>query len=200
MKLRHRYTGVDYIEAAKYNVIFKDVFNLKYVYILAREWFIEEGYAPRADEEFPEVYYLQKENPVSGKELWIRWRLTKNPLPGKSKFWKFAFDVDIHVLTLTDVEILVKDKKIKAHKGEVEFQVWANLVWDATGEWEKSSWLKPFKKVYFQRVLREKREELKEQLYKEAYRFQGALKTYFKLESYLPEKEMEGVWSKRTGE
>lgn len=199
MGLRHRFAGLNYLEAAKFVVNYKDVFSMKYVYSLIREWLIEEGYATRDDEKFPEVYYLQKEHPVVGKDLWIRWRLTKNPLPHKtesSMFWKFMLDIDMHILGMTDVEVLVKDKKLKVNKGEIEFQVLANLVWDASRSWEKSTWLKPFKNIYFKRFMREQREELKDKLYEDAYRLQGAIKTYLKLESYLPEKEGEAFWKR----
>lgn len=200
MALRHRYTGVEYVEAARFNVIFKDVFSLKYLYIMAHEWFIEEKYCNRDDEKFPEVYYLQKDLAGGMKELWIRWRLSRNPVPGKSEFWKFVFDVDIHVLGMTDTEVMVGTKKLKMNKGEVEFQVVANLVWDASREWEKSAWLKPFKKVYLKRFVNQKREELKTKLYDEAYRFQGMLKSYMRLENYLKEREGGEFWRTVKGE
>lgn len=201
MKLHHRFKGLEYSEAAKFTVNFKDVFSLKYIYMVLHEWLIEEGYATRDDETFPEVYYLQKENPAFGKEIWWRWRMTKNPYaPGKSKFWKFMMDIDVHVLGLGDAEVMVKDKKIKVNKGEIEFQVAAYILTDASKEWEDNAWLKPFKKIYLGRIAKSKKEELKRQLYNETYRLQDVIKTYFKLESFLPEKEGEAFWSKRTGE
>lgn len=200
MALRHRYSGLEYVEAAKFNVIFKDVFSLKYIYTLSHEWLIEFGYTDRNDEKFPETMYIQKDLAGGVKELWIRWRLSKNPVSGKSKFWNYMFDIDIHVLGMTDVEVMMGTKKIKMNKGEVEFQVAANLVWDASKEWEKSAWLKPFKQVFLKRVVREKREELKTKLYDEAYRYQGILKSYMQLDNYLKEPEGGAFWRTVKGE
>lgn len=203
MGVRHRYTGVDfpieYATITQYNVVFKDVFVMKYFYFLLHEWLVEEGYATREDDKFPEVFYLQKENPAVGKELWVRWRLSKDPGAPKG-FWKFVLDIDMHCLGLTDVEAMVKNQKVKANKGEVEVSVVANLVWDADNSWKKSAWLRPLKKQYLRWFMRKKREMHSEQLYTEAYRLQGAIKTYLKLENFLPEKEWEGFWAKRTGE
>lgn len=173
---------------------------MKYIYTQAHEWFIEEGYVTRDDEKFPETMYIQKDLAGGMKELWIRWRLNKNPVSGKSQFWKYAFDVDVHVLGMTDIEVMAGNKKLKMNKGEVEFQVVANLLWDASKEWEKSAWLKPFKKLYLKRVVREKREELKNKLYDEAYRFQGMLKSYLQLENYLKEPESKAFWRTVKGE
>jgi len=199
MKLKHRFSGVEKIDTAKFTITYKDVFSLKYVYFLLHEWLVEQGYCSEKDEQFPEMYYLQKENPAVGKEIWWRWRLGKQPA-GAVKFWRFMLDIDVHVLGLNDAEIMVKDKKIKVNKGEIEFQVASYVVYDVGKEWEKSSWLKPFKKVYVERVAKSKVSELKKELNTDVYRLQDALKTYLKLENLLPEKEGEGFWNKRTGE
>ncbi len=199
MKLRHRFSGVEYIKAANFTLVYKDVFSSKYIYFILHEWLVGEGYCG-ADEKFPEAYYLQKENPAFGKEIWWRWRLSKFPLSIKSQFWQFMLDIDVHILGMTDAEIMVKDKKLKVNKGEIEFQVASYLVYDASKSWEKNSWLKPFKKLYVTRFSKDKRSELKRQLYTDTYRLQDLLKNYLKLESLIPEKEGEGFWNKRTGE
>lgn len=198
MKIRHRYAGLDYTEIAKFMVNFKEVFSMKYIYFILHEWLVEEGWAPKKDDKFPEVYYLQKENPAIGKEIWIRWRLEK--AVAGTTFWKFKMDIDIHVLGLTDAEVMIKDKKVKLNKGEIEFQVATGLIHDAAQEWKKNEWLKPFKELYYKRLIRQKHDELKRQVFNDTYKLQGFIKTYLKLENYFPEKEGEVFWNKRTGE
>ena len=186
VSIKHRYTGVEYVPVASYMVNYKDVFSLENCYKLLHEWFIEKEYATRKDEEFPEKYFLQKESRGS-KELWIRWRLNRNPFPAKpgaKPFWRFDVDIDIHVLNLKDVEVVVQNQKFAANKGEIEINVAANLIIDASGEWEKSLLLKPFRKWYFDRAMRPQRNRLEKELYDEMYALRDAITNFFKIETF----------------
>jgi len=198
--IKHRYTGVEYKTVTKFVVNYKDVFLLEDLYVLMYEWLVENGYATRADEEFPERYYLDRTG-AAGKEIWIRWRCKKFPMSGPRKFWRYDLDVDMHVLTLKDVELVVQNKKIKANKGEVEVEVVANLVYDVSGEWSKSSLLKPFRKWYFKKVVSKEKDMLEKKFYNEAFEFRDAITNYLKVETFLPTK-MAGMefWPKRTPE
>lgn len=197
-ELKHRYEGLKRETVASYTVNYKDVFSLSYLYMLMHEWLCEQGWATRADEDFPEVQYLQKERPA-GREIWARWRLDKNPFPGSNqKFWWYMLDIDIHVLTLKEVELVVKDKKLKADKGEVEVNVVANLIIDKEKEWDKNPWLKPFKEFFLKKFMLKKKEQLKKQLYNEAYDLQEAIKHYLKLETFTEAVKGKEFWAKRT--
>lgn len=199
VSIKHRYTGVEYKKVTGFSIKFKDVFDFEHLYVLMHEWLIEKGYATRSDADFPEKYYMSRTGP-GGKEVWIRWRPKRNPVPGNS-FWRFDFDIDLHVLGLKDVELVVQNKKVKANKGEVELQISANLVYDAADEWKKSALLKPFRSFYFKRFLSKKKDLLEKEFYNEAYEFRDAVNNYFKLETFLPSK-MAGLefWPKRTPE
>ena len=199
-KIKHRYTdfGKDRIEVARYIVKYKDVFSLDALYKLMHEWLVEEGWATRKDEDFPEVLFLQKESPVSGKEIWFRWRLQKAPWPAKYKFWRFVLDVDAHVLGLKPAELIFKGQKFSADKGEIEVTVVASLVVDYEKAWEKTTWLKSIKRLWVNRVVKRTREMLRKSLYEEAYRLREAITSYLKLETYMTEREDLEFWLKRT--
>ncbi|MBI4450406.1 hypothetical protein HY642_00390 [Candidatus Woesearchaeota archaeon] len=197
MALTHRYTdyGADFFNLANYAVTYKDVFSMSYFYLLMHEWLVDEGYATRSDEKFPETFYLQRENPQFGKELWIRWRLQKNPMG--SKLWRYDLDIDMHILGLKEVEVVSKGQKLKMDKGEVEVRVAANLVYDYENGFKNHPVLKDFRKAIFVWLLKKQFGQHKRGLISEAYRFQEALKTYLKLETYLPEREFAEFWAKR---
>jgi hypothetical protein len=197
--IKHRYVAYqkEYKTVARYTVNFKDIFHLDNLYVQMHEWLVEHGYATRSDEKFPEAYYLHKDTPA-GKEIWWRWRPTRLPLGEKNILWRFDLDIDCHVLTLKDVELVLENKKYAAHKGEVEVNVVANLVMDWQRALEAQPLLKPLKKVFFQRKWKETREMLEKELYTDAYAFRDAINTFLKLETYLPKKEAPEFWPKRT--
>ena len=111
-RLRHRYTdyGEDRIQVASWYVKYKEVFNLKHLYTLVHEWLFEEGWCTRKDEDFPEIMYSQRDSSF-GKDLWVRWRLKKNPegTPKKGPaFFQYEFDIEYHTVGIKDTEIIVK--------------------------------------------------------------------------------------------
>jgi hypothetical protein len=195
--LKHRYTGVKYKTVTKFVVNRKDILHLDNFYLLMHEWLIEHGYASRKDEDFPEKYYLHKESPA-GKEVWWRWRPTRWPL-GASKLWRLDLDIDVHVLTLKDVEAVVAGKKYKAHQGEVEVQVAANLVQDPEGVLEESMF-KDVKKLLYGRTWKQQAEMLEKEFYREAMQLRDAINTFLTIETYLPTKEWPEFWPKRVPE
>ena len=97
------------------------------------------------------------------------------------------------VLTLKDVELAIKGKKVKAQKGELEVQIVASLVEDPKGKFRKP-WLKPFEFFIYKKLLRRQKEYHEDNLKEEATRFQESIKTYLKLETYLPEREHADFW------
>ncbi len=197
VSIKHRYTGVEYYPVANYTVNYKDVFVLEDFYKLLHEWFIDNDYATRADEKFPEKYFLQKES-KGAKEIWIRWRLKRNATKKKTKpFWRFDVDVDIHVLAMKDVEVVVNNQKFGANKGEIEIQVAANLIADASGEWAKSPLLKPLRKWWFNKLMRAQRNLLEKQLYDEVYELRDAMTVFFKMEAF---GAREAFWPKKVPE
>ena len=196
--ITHRYTDVEYMNITSFTINFKkEIFKLEDLYKVMHEWLVETGYASKADETFPEKYFLHKVSQI-GTEVWVRWRVNRNPLPGEQKFWRFDIDVDMHVLGLQDVEVAVQGKKIKANKGEVEVQVAANLVIDVEKTWKQNVFLKPFRKWFFDRVHSKKRDMMKSKLYAEAFEFRDVINNYLELETFLPVKGAKSeFWPKR---
>ncbi|MBN2112089.1 hypothetical protein JW707_03235 [Candidatus Woesearchaeota archaeon] len=187
-KIKHRYTDFnkEYLEAAKFKLKHKDYFSWKYLYMLMHEWLVEEGYAPREDEDFPEEFYMHREHQKSGTEVWVYWRMTKNPVP--NPFWRYDLDLDVHIVLMRDTEIMFQGKKYKVNWGEPEIKIWAKCVADYSRSW-KGPIMGKLRQIFFKRIIKRDFEMHKKELYREAYRLQEAIKTYFKLSTYLPEIE-----------
>ncbi|MBI4016881.1 MAG: hypothetical protein HY363_04265 [Candidatus Aenigmarchaeota archaeon] len=207
MAIKHRLAGKKLIKAMDTIVVnFKnEPFQIEELYKLLREFFVEERWegergSVSSDANFPEDYYLQKVNPQLGREIWWRWRLLKPAFPGKTKFWRFLLDVDAHALWIKPVEIMVKDKKVKAEVGEIEIQLNAFLQYDADGTWQKSSWLSPFLDLWVKRIKNAEKTQLTKALRDEVYRIQELIKNFFSLQTYLPEKEFEAFYPKKMPE
>jgi hypothetical protein len=196
--IRHRYEGQVHETVTKYVVNRKDILHLDNFYLLTHEWLVEHGYAPREDADFPERYYLHKDGP-GGKEMWWRWRPKKESPMRLGKRWRFDLDIDVHVLTLKDVEAVIAGKKYKAHQGEVEIAVVANLVEDPEKAFEQGL-LKDVKQLLYKRSWAEQREMLKEELYRDAMQLRDAVNTFLTIETYLPTKEWAEFWPKRVPE
>ena len=207
MAIKHRLAGKKLIVVVPQLVVnFKnEPFQMDELYKLMREFLVEERWEGERgsvgdDASFPEDYYLQKVNPQLGREIWWRWRLMKAPFSGKTKFWKFLLDIDAHALWVKQVEVTIKDKKVKADLGEIEIQFNAYLQYDADKTWEKSSWLQPFLNLWVNRFKMKEHNELKKQLRNDVYRFQELIKNFFQLQLFLPEKEFEAFYPKKTPE
>ncbi len=194
----HRFTPYDkdYLEPIpSIQVKHKDYFNMKYLYTLMHEWLVEEDWCSRDDSSFPEAYYLQRESQKSGTELWIRWRLQKNPV--NNQYWLFLLDLDIHVILLKEAEIVHEGVKYKANWGEPEIVMTAKILADANNKWKTHPFLKNIHKLYWKRIFKRDFEKQKKDLYHEVYRLQEAIKTYLKIQTYLPEAEGQEFWQKR---
>lgn len=195
-KIKHRYSDQLYMEAAAFKFKHKDYFNLKYLYNLMHEWFIEEGYAPAEDAKFPERFIMHRETQKGGDEIWVYWRMTKQPV--KTKFWRYDLDMDMHVVGLKDAELMHEGKKFKCNWGEPEVKIWAKLVVDYENEWKKHPYLSHILKLFWKRTVKATMEAHKRELYRDAYRFQEAVKTYFKMGTYLPERELQAFYETKS--
>ncbi|MEM3154782.1 MAG: hypothetical protein QW165_04450 [Candidatus Woesearchaeota archaeon] len=193
---RWTYLNCERLPVTEWTIQVRDAYNLGYVYTMVHDWIVEEGWADRDDSKFPETYYMHRE-PAFGKEIWLRWRLEKNPPgPGKSIF-RYMMDVDWKIIGLKDTEIAWKGQKVKADKGEFEVTCRAHLLIDKEGEWK--GW--PFeniKQFYIRRQLRNKITMHKKNIYSDAYRFRDLIMNYLKLETFMPTKEAGEFFLKRT--
>lgn len=195
-KIKHRYEdfGKTYTQAASYRVKYRDVFNIKYFYILLHEWVLENGYANRKDEMFNETFQLFRETQQNGNEYWFRWRLNKNPQIEGSKYWIYQLDITMHALAIKEKEILHQGKKYKMHSGETEVKVQAHLIYDPKKIIEKHKLLGQFKQWFFDVGKSTQYDNLKKKLYYDAYKLQEAIKAYFKLRNYTVEPPNSRFW------
>ncbi len=187
--LRHKYSGTMIEEVAvDHRVKYRDVMNLKHLYTVLHDWVCEEGWDSRFDPAFRETFYLHRWTQNSGEELWIYWRLEKQP--NKSSYYSYHLDIDWHVVGLRDYDLIQDGKKFKANYGEVELKIFSKVVADFKGKWGKDSLAKSLRKLFFQRTMHEKMLEHRQILYDETYKMLDAVKTYFRLRTYNPEPEL----------
>jgi len=186
--LSYRHEGVDRKEAMPaYTIVYRDVYSWDYFYSLMHDWLNDHGYADD-DEDFEEILYEHLEHP-DGAEIWVRWRLEKEPEFYKA-LYKYAVDVDFHVMGQKEVEIVSGGKKHKANKGEVEIVVSAWVVRDHE-EKIKNHWLgKHFYDFIFDVFLKKKGKQHEKIVFNDMMRLNDAIRTYLKLDTYLPEREL----------
>lgn len=183
----HKYTDRIYIEAARFRVKNKDFFHLKNLYVTLHEWLIEEGWVKSSDTEFPEAYYLHRDT-KDGSDIWIFWRPEK--VPTGNTYYKYRLDIDWHMILMREAEVMHEGQKFKTNWGEVEIKIWAREELDFNKEWRKHWLLKNIHDIFRLRIFKKDVEAHKLELYREAYRFQEAIKTYMKLKTYMPEPEL----------
>jgi hypothetical protein len=189
--IKHTQDGRELREVANFRVRHRDYFHLKNLYIMLHEWLVEEGWATRDDEDFPETLYLQRSTQKSGDELWIWWRLKKDV---NSKYFQYLMNVDYHVILLRDAEVMHQGQKFKTNWGEVELLVRAWVEIDYQKAWRNHWFLKNLHPVWISRIYKKVIDQHIQTLYREAYRFQHVAKTYCNMKTYLPEAEGEQFW------
>ena len=182
--------------AAKFTIKHKDFCHARNFYKLMHEWLIEEDYGgapPRSDSKFPEVFYLQRENPQpKGREYKWWWRCKKEP--DGNRFYQFRINIDVHGKYFKDTEIIYDNKKFKTHWGEFQVAVTAWVDMDFEKQWENHWFLKHFYHIFWWRIVRKDMLWHRDMLYREAYRFAAACKTFLQMNTYLPEPEGSRFW------
>lgn len=181
----------DCIQAARFRIKWKDIFNVKMFYKAMHFWFEEYEYKDMEEHiDHYETQYFEKINVFGDKELWLRWRVQKEI----NKYFKYHIDLDYHFLYLVPTEVVRDGKKFKkdVYKGEVEVWVTALLEVDWQNKWAKHWFLKRFHKMFRERIFRTQiYDEHKRELYREAYVMQNYMKHWFKMKRYLPYEEIE---------
>ena len=187
---RDPYDGVSIEPVTEYLVKYKEAFSMQYLYYFMHEWLVIKGYADK-DQDFGETFFLIRETPPT-KEIQIRWRLNRYPDKG-NKFWRYDLRVDFLILAMKDKEIAVQGKKKTVDSGEIEIKIKAVLVYDSEGKWNKGFWKWVLEK-YVKRISIEQFNIRADALLKEAYEFQEAIKTYFKMGVYTEEPPTGGLF------
>jgi len=191
-KIKHRYHGQVYREVVTDTRIkHRDKFHMRYTYMLAHEWLLEHGYIKsRSDPDFPETLYLHRFTQKAGQEMWVWWRIQKS----MNSFVRYDLDIDWHVIGLKEIEVIHNGLKYKAHNGEPEFKIYAKIVIDPGMKWSKNWFLKGVFDVFWRRMYKVQLDNFRRDLFRDTFRFKEAMKTYFKLKTYLPEPEGDRFW------
>jgi len=178
---------------------YKDVFHLKNLYVFCKEWAIENGYSGYVGkpEYYLERYYMEKKDNF-GREIWWWWQMHRDiGTPGKSYF-QYKIHMSAHCLGIQNTEIIHEGKKYKTQVGEVEFKFYGRLVLDPRSEWKKHSILAQVENLFKKRIFKKNIKAHEEELRREVYRYQGAVKRHLELKEFLPVETpffpKKGVW------
>lgn len=183
----------------KMGVKYKDIFNVSDLYQDLLFWIKEYNWKGVDEDGNPdpingadgmENLYLQRLSGDGAREEFWQWRLQK--IPDGNSYVKYHLDVNAHVLGLKSTEVVRDNKKLKAHKGEIEFTIQAFIQYDYKGEWKKHKILKFFNEIFPKRIYKkELLEQKKLELYREVYIFHDYIKKWFQLKTFLPYEEVQ---------
>jgi hypothetical protein len=185
-----------------FKVKYNDVFHLKNLYIMMHEYLVEEGWlgeggvkAHPSDSHMDiEKLYMerlhQKALHRGGREIWIWWRVRKNPFGKKQGYYEFTLDIDFHGMYMQKIEIMHQGKKLKVDKGELEIFFKPKLVRTPLAEKWKDHWfLKHWQELYEKRIISQDLDKMEKELWRESYRIQAVIKAYLNLRNFIPVPE-----------
>ncbi len=185
------YNNKHMVQACRFRIKWKDIFNVKEFYRAMHEWFDEYGWKDMEDgKDHYETLYFEKTGVAADKELWNRWR----PQKDSGKLFRYHMDLDFHYLYLVKTEIVHEGKKLNKdiYKGEVEVWITALIEMKFYREWLKHPILKYFPATFYERLMRHDIfDERRRELYREAYILQNYIKQWFKLKKFLPYEDTE---------
>lgn len=170
-----------------------DVFNLKALYTVLHEWFVEEEYCDD-DEAFPEIYLRERTTQKRGREVLVYWRFQKEPFG--VKFYNRTLDVMIKIVAVKNVEVLQEGKKFELQRGVFEIKVWGYMEYDARGQWREHWLLKHFLDIYVKRMIKDDMEVHRNEMLRDVELFQNTVKDYLNM---LKWEEKEGSMSNVAG-
>ena len=174
-------------------VKYKDIFDMKGFYDALHEYLKEHEWMDVEDKlDHWETYYGERIDQSGAKEIWIQWRLFKEPRD--APFLNYYLDIDFHCLGLTSTEVVREGAKWKVNKGEVELVIKSFLEKKYESEFEGNFFLKEIKTIFSNRIYHTEIEQRKKQLYQETYALQNFIKQWFKLKRYLPYEEIKGFF------
>ena len=189
-------------EIPETKVKFKDVFNLKNLYVMMHEylleekWFAEEGGVKgdpskqhRTIETLYSEKFCQKGLHSGGKELWVYWRLFKKPEGSYSGYIRYKLNIDFHGVYLQDREVMHQGKKIKVQWGELEIFFNGAVQTDYRNEWKKHWFLRHWQDLYEKRIVSQEIEKHEKQVWREIYRLTGVVKRYLDMRVFIPTPE-----------
>ncbi|MCK5107557.1 MAG: hypothetical protein KAQ83_02425 [Nanoarchaeota archaeon] len=173
---------------------FKNNFHMKNLYYFMYDWIVQQGWVPRNDPDFPEIFMGHNEAAGGGTEIWWAWR----PKQKVNEYLRWVLNIDVHVILLRSVEIMKGKEKYKTNWGEVEIILNSHVETDWQGKWANHSILKHFETMYRLRLYKDDIGREKKKLIYETYRFQNALKDFLDIQR-TGTNESEGGYFPRGG-
>jgi hypothetical protein len=167
-----------------------DVFNLKALYTVLHEFFVEEEFC-EDDQYFPELYLRERNGQKRGREVLVYWRFNKTPFG--VTFYNRTIDVMIKVIAVKNVEVLQEGKKFELQKGVFEIKVWGYLEYDALGNWRNHWFLKHFLEIYVKRIAKDDMEVHRNEMLREVELFQRTVKDYLNMLKWDEKEGRAGV-------
>jgi hypothetical protein len=165
-------------------LVYKGVFNFDYIYELVHDFLIENGFV---DIDYPESAskpdafehrYLEKGAPVTG--YWIDWK-TKKLIEGNT-YYRYLLTVQYQGIAISKVEVMEQGQKVSRYKGELNLFINGEVETDYKKEWENHWFLKHFKNIYDNKIMKEEFQDMHEEcLYKLVYRLLAVCQRYFKM-------------------
>jgi hypothetical protein len=190
------------INAASFRVKFREQFNLKAIYIFMHEWVVQEEWTTRKDDSFPEIFFGQNEAALGGTEVWWNWRFTRPPgvgSPGSNNYYQWRLNLNGHVVLLREIETIKEGNKVKTNWGEIEIIIDAQIETDYNKKWRTHPILKHFEGLFRNRIFKADLLKSRDELYRETYRFQTAIKDHLDMMRRSEEVESKGPFFGRRG-
>ena len=196
------YTGKRLINATVpyVRIRYRQEVHLKNFYVMLHDWFVHEGWfnaGKRSDSDWPETYYLMRENPNLGNEMWIWWRFKKvPPAPegGSQNYYRWNLNVFWHVMGIKEIEVMKQGNKFKTNQADIELEIKAKIEMDFNGEWDKHPILKHFHSFFINRIFKASLEKHRDELYRETYKLQETIKAFLNMRRYMPITEGHEFW------
>ena len=192
--IKHKYS--EHGNPTKYRLVIDDTrikhgdyANIKYLYQMCHEFFIEKMYGPRKDTDWPERLYWHRYKQKGGEDVWIWWRFRKE----YGRLIRYDLDVDWHILKMEGAEMVKDGKKYKRDKGDIEFKIYAKLIFDPYHDLEKGPF-SSFRQVVYERLYFKDLLSHRRQFLHELTEFKQFLKHYLNLQTSLPEVEGHNFW------
>lgn len=189
-------------EIPQFKVKYNDVYHLKNLYVMMHEYLTDESWTGESGQlDQPsnthmdiEKLYMERHHQRAihrgGMELWIWWRLKKQPHLKTQGYYEYRLDIDFHGMYLQKIEIMHQGKKMSVDKGELEIFFRPKLVRTEMGaSWGKHWFLKRFQELYEKRIMSQDMDKLEKELWREAYRLQAVVKAYLNLRNFIPVPE-----------
>jgi len=153
---------------------------------------MEEGWSGSdGDSYLEDVEKLYSENVYQkgihrgGKEMWVWWRLEKQPEGKYSGYFKNFLDIDIHCVYIQKVEAVIQGKKANVEKGEIEMFFRPRIELDYNKQWDSNWFLRHMKPIYEKRLIHQEIEKREKELWRDSYRIHAKIKQYLQLKSFV---------------